>query len=165
MISEFNECWSALLKSSISAGIDELVFYKKLLSDEHQKIKEQKNEKTDLDTAIIGKKSTEAQKYDESCNQIDVEIINENNDEARLNKLKKMLKDSDEENLDSDDYDDIDDEDDEFEESEENSDSIEEMLKDNDKILTRDEVLKNIFERKNKENINDDDSFFVKKVY
>jgi len=164
MISEFNECWSALLKSSISAGIDELVFYKKLLSDEYQKIKEQKNEKTDLDTAIIGKKSTETHKYDENGNQIDVEIINENNDESRLNKLKKMLKDSDEEDLDSDVSEDIYDEDEEFDESEENSDSIEEMLKDNDKILTRDDVLKNIFERKNKENRNDDDSFFVKKV-
>lgn len=160
MISDFNENWSALLKSIISSGIDEIIYYKKMLSNEYQKIKDQKNENTDIDIAIIGKKSTDKKNYDENGNEVDVEIINENNDN-KLDKFNKLLNGDDNIDYDSDDNED---EEDECEELEESSYSSEENNKDKDKILSRDEVLNKIFEKNNKENRIDDDTFFVKKV-
>ena len=161
MMKNFNESWSALLKSTISTGIDEIVFYKKILSDEHLQIKDEKYENDVEKISIIGKKSSEKKTYDENGNESTIEKIH-NLDEISSNKHKKVKNDDVNIEFDSDDEDKQEDKDDK-DESEEISDSCDETSSDKEKILSRDDIFKTIFDRNNKENLNDGE-FMLKKV-
>lgn len=162
MMKDFNENWSALLKSTISTGIDDVIFYKKILSDEQLKIKYNNDDNYSESLNMLGKKSGDKNvlEQDESKSN---KISNFEEISSKKHKKESLINDENIE-FESDEEDQREDnEDDNEDKSEEISDSFDENTSEKEKFITRDEVLNTIFDRKNKENTNNDD-FIVKKV-
>ena len=159
---DFNENWSALLKSTISTGIDDVIFYKKILSDEQLKIKYNNDDNYSESLNMLGKKSGDKNvlEQDESKSN---KISNFEEISSKKHKKESLINDENIE-FESDEEDQREDnEDDNEDKSEEISDSFDENTSEKEKFITRDEVLNTIFDRKNTENTNNDD-FIVKKV-